>query len=48
MDMLWQPNIYFTNARHSQYHDIMGRNFFAWIAPDGQVTYDTRYDKTVE
>jgi hypothetical protein len=42
MNMLWRPNIYFANARHSQYHDITERNFLTWISPEGNVTYDTR------
>lgn len=40
---MWHPDIYFANARESEFHTVTAPNFLVWIHQDGRVYYDSRY-----
>uniref|UniRef100_A0A915K5U8 Uncharacterized protein n=1 Tax=Romanomermis culicivorax TaxID=13658 RepID=A0A915K5U8_ROMCU len=46
-DRMWHPDLYFANARTSEFHYVTSPNFFAWVYPNGTVYYDTRISLTV-
>lgn len=41
-EMMWHPDLYFANARSSDFHYVTAPNFFLWVYPNGTVYYDTR------
>jgi len=42
-DKMWHPDLYFANARTSEFHYVTAPNFFAYVYPNGTVYYDTRW-----
>ncbi|KJH49178.1 Neurotransmitter-gated ion-channel ligand binding domain protein [Dictyocaulus viviparus] len=45
--LIWHPDIYFANARTSEFHDVTQPNFLVWIYPNGTIWYDCRISLTV-
>ncbi|KAH7699000.1 Protein LGC-41 a, partial [Aphelenchoides avenae] len=46
-DHIWMPDLYFSNARTSKFHDVTVPNFSLFIAQDGTVAYSSRVTLTV-
>uniref|UniRef100_A0A1I7Y636 Neur_chan_LBD domain-containing protein n=1 Tax=Steinernema glaseri TaxID=37863 RepID=A0A1I7Y636_9BILA len=46
-NMIWHPDLYFANARTSEFHDVTSPNFLVWVYPNGTVWYDCRISLTV-
>ncbi|CAI4230710.1 unnamed protein product [Auanema sp. JU1783] len=44
---LWVPDLYFANARHATFQQVMQPNFNMFVAPSGQVAYSARCTLTV-
>ncbi|WKX96755.1 hypothetical protein Q1695_012867 [Nippostrongylus brasiliensis] len=44
---MWHPDVYFANARISEFHQVTQPNFLLWIEPDGSILYDTRISMVV-
>ncbi|KAH7711964.1 ligand-gated ion channel subunit [Aphelenchoides avenae] len=46
-DHIWMPDLYFSNARTSKFHDVTVPNFSLFIAQDGTIAYSSRVTLTV-
>lgn len=40
---IWRPDTFFTNAKEGSYHNLMVRNEFARLSPNGEVLHSARY-----
>lgn len=43
-DKMWQPDLYFANAKDAKYHSVTAPNYLMLIHPNGTVYLDIRYN----
>ena len=43
MTMIWVPDLYFTNEKKANFHDVTVPNKLMHIFPEGRVLYSARY-----
>ncbi|CAG0890981.1 unnamed protein product, partial [Cyprideis torosa] len=46
-EMIWTPNIYFVNEKDSEHFDVIKKNVFVAILPNGTVSYNFRLKLTL-
>lgn len=42
-EMMWKPDLYFVNARKSDFHDVTVPNTYYRVYNNGEIFYSARY-----